>query len=214
MSQALVPTDTTTSLAIVGDSGYLAEVIAIANASGYGIEHVYTDEQHARSAALTLGVGVAAEPLPTIPGMSVVVAISHPNERRRLSEQLTSSGLLVISLMDPSATIGPAAIIGPGSIVSPGVRIAPCLSIGKHCLIHTSAVISHDGVIGDYVTISPSATLTGGVRVGDRASIGAGATILPNVTIGPDATVGAGAVVTRDVEPGDIVAGVPAKSRR
>ena len=43
------------------------------------------------------------------------------------------------------------------------------------------------------------------------ASIGSGATILCGVTIGEDAMIGAGAVVTRDVAPGETVAGVPAR---
>ena len=49
------------------------------------------------------------------------------------------------------------------------------------------------------------------VRIGDRAWIGAGAILLPGVTIGNDAVVGAGAVVTRDVPPGVVAAGNPAR---
>jgi acetyltransferase-like isoleucine patch superfamily enzyme len=49
-------------------------------------------------------------------------------------------------------------------------------------------------------------------RVGRRASIGSGAVILCGVTIGEGALVGAGAVVTRDVPPGGVVAGVPARA--
>lgn len=41
--------------------------------------------------------------------------------------------------------------------------------------------------------------------------IGANATILPGVTIGENSIIGAGAVVTRDVAPGTVVAGVPAR---
>ena len=35
--------------------------------------------------------------------------------------------------------------------------------------------------------------------------------ILPGVTIGPNAIVAAGSVVTKDVAPGDVVAGIPAR---
>ncbi len=45
------------------------------------------------------------------------------------------------------------------------------------------------------------------------ASIGSGAVILGGVRIGARALVGAGAVVTRDVSPGETVAGVPARAR-
>jgi UDP-2-acetamido-3-amino-2,3-dideoxy-glucuronate N-acetyltransferase len=46
------------------------------------------------------------------------------------------------------------------------------------------------------------------------ATIGSGATVLGGLRIGEGATVGAGAVVTRDVAPGEIVAGNPARPIR
>jgi acetyltransferase-like isoleucine patch superfamily enzyme len=49
------------------------------------------------------------------------------------------------------------------------------------------------------------------VRVKKGASIGSGAVIMCGVTIGEKAVVGAGAVVTKDVPPGAVVAGVPAR---
>jgi len=47
-----------------------------------------------------------------------------------------------------------------------------------------------------------------------RAAIGSGATLLCGITIGEGAVVGAGAVVTKDVPPGAVVAGNPAKVLR
>jgi acetyltransferase-like isoleucine patch superfamily enzyme len=43
------------------------------------------------------------------------------------------------------------------------------------------------------------------------ASLGSGAVVLGGLTIGAGALVGAGAVVTRDVAPGETVAGSPAR---
>lgn len=49
------------------------------------------------------------------------------------------------------------------------------------------------------------------ITVGDNVWIGGSAIVLPGVTIGADSIVGAGSVVTRDVPPGVVVAGNPAR---
>lgn len=49
------------------------------------------------------------------------------------------------------------------------------------------------------------------IEVMDNVFIGLGAKILPGVRIGPNAIVAAGSVVTKDVPPGSVVGGVPAR---
>jgi acetyltransferase-like isoleucine patch superfamily enzyme len=51
----------------------------------------------------------------------------------------------------------------------------------------------------------------GTIEIFDNCMIGANTTLLYNIKIGPNAVVGAGSVVTKDVPPGTIVAGNPAK---
>ena len=51
------------------------------------------------------------------------------------------------------------------------------------------------------------------VHIGSDVWIGGGAIILPGVAIGDGAVIGAGSVVTRDVAPGQTVAGNPARAR-
>ena len=89
-------------------------------------------------------------------------------------------------------------IIGDDVGIGPGVRI-----LGS---AHTGELLSLP-VIATDLMIAP-------VRIGQGADIGVGAILLPGVTIGEGAIVGAGAVVNRDVAPGTIVAGVPARLLR
>jgi acetyltransferase-like isoleucine patch superfamily enzyme len=49
------------------------------------------------------------------------------------------------------------------------------------------------------------------VVIGDYAWLGPRCIILPGVTVGEGAVVAAGAVITKDVEPYEVVAGVPAR---
>lgn len=82
------------------------------------------------------------------------------------------------------------------------IRIAEDVDVGTHTHIWTIEHDVHDDAHG----------ITGGpVAIGDHVWIASRATILPGVTIGRGAVVAAGAVVTRDVPPGAIVAGVPAR---
>ncbi|WP_053912846.1 sugar O-acetyltransferase [Streptomyces sp. TP-A0875] len=52
------------------------------------------------------------------------------------------------------------------------------------------------------------------IVIGDNVWIGGGAIVLPGVTIGDDSVVGAGAVVTKDVPPGVVAVGNPARTVR
>jgi maltose O-acetyltransferase len=52
------------------------------------------------------------------------------------------------------------------------------------------------------------------IRIGNGVWIGGGAIILPGVTIGDGSVIGAGSVVPRDVPPGKVAAGNPARITR
>lgn len=52
------------------------------------------------------------------------------------------------------------------------------------------------------------------IAVADNVWLGAGSIVCPGVTIGEDTVVGAGAVVTKDLPPGVVAAGVPARVLR
>lgn len=122
------------------------------------------------------------------------------------------------------------ACIGEHVHIYPSVRIAiPWhLSIGDYTAVGDRAILYALGPIriGDRVTISQGAHLCAGthdwrdptmpllkppIHIGDDAWVCADAFIGPNVTVGNRAIVGARAVVMRDVAPGAIVAGNPAR---
>ena len=110
-----------------------------------------------------------------------------------------------------NAAIGANCKISSHSFVCEGVTIEDDCFIGHHvCFVNDPYPRATSGdVLQTEVDWKVIPT-----RVCRGASIGSGAVILCGVTIGEGALVGAGAVVTKDVQPGGIVAGVPARLLR
>lgn len=125
--------------------------------------------------------------------------------------------------------IGDETKIGAFVEVQKNARIGKRCKISSHTFICEGVTIEDNVFVGHGVTFIndtyPRATTGGALQteadwkveptlVKKGASIGSGATILCNVTIGENAIVGAGSVVTKDVPPGSIVLGNPARVHR
>tara|TARA_E500000305_G_C4028989_1_gene243574 strand:- start:1543 stop:1968 length:426 start_codon:yes stop_codon:yes gene_type:complete len=126
--------------------------------------------------------------------------------------------------------------IGPGCDIEPriDVGLGPRLKIGRCCQINQDVII-RTAQLGNYVMLAPGVVmldrqhnfasvdvpmaLQGSTdrvttMIGDDVWVGQNSIIMPGVAVGTGAVIAAGAVVTHDIEPYQIVAGVPARPIR
>jgi acetyltransferase-like isoleucine patch superfamily enzyme len=125
--------------------------------------------------------------------------------------------------------------VGDDTRLGSFVEVQKNVTIGARCKVSSHTFLCEGVTVEDEVFIGhgvmfindldPRATADGRpqteadwqvmpTRICRGASIGSGAVILAGVTVGAGALVGAGAVVTKDVAPGTIVAGCPARFLR
>jgi acetyltransferase-like isoleucine patch superfamily enzyme len=123
--------------------------------------------------------------------------------------------------------IGDDVKIGTFVEIQKGAKIGNRCKISSHTFICEGVTLEDEVFIGHNVVFTndlhPRATNDDGQLQTDadwkclptlvkrRASIGSGVTLLCGITIGENAMIGAGSVVTKDVPPGAIVVGNPAR---
>ena len=146
----------------------------------------------------------------------VSVAIADSLVRKKLAQRCSDAGLAFVDISHAGNVIMDDVEIEAGSILTPFVTITSNVRIGKQFHANIYSYVAHDCVIGDYVTFAPRVMCNGNVHVHDYAYIGTGAILKQGkpgkpLVIGEGAVVGMGAVVTKDVAPGAVVVGNPAK---
>ncbi|WP_328581250.1 gamma carbonic anhydrase family protein [Streptomyces sp. NBC_00370] len=130
--------------------------------------------------------------------------------------------------IDPSAFLAPTSVVVGEVFVAAGVSVwyhtvlrADCgaIRLGADCNIQDNCTLHSDPgmplTVGERVSVGHNAVLHG-CTVEDDVLIGMGATVLNGAHIGAGSLVAAQTLVPQGmrVEPGSMVAGVPAKVRR
>lgn len=161
--------------------------------------------------------------------MTSAVETGPVNEapHRLIDDVRFGAGVVVRSFVNLyGCRIGDRTQIGTFVEIQRGAEIGAACKIQSHSFVCDGVRIEDEVFVGHGVTFvndrRPRATVGDGAlqteadwellaTVVERgASIGSGATILGGVRIGSGATIGAGALVSRDVGPGETVAGNPA----
>jgi bifunctional UDP-N-acetylglucosamine pyrophosphorylase/glucosamine-1-phosphate N-acetyltransferase len=131
--------------------------------------------------------------------------------------------LIIDSQIADDAKVGPMAHLREHADIGPDARIGNFVEV-KKSKVGQGTKASHltylgDATIGENTNIG-AGTITcnyDGVRknethIGNDVKIGSDTMLIAPVTVGDGAVTGAGSVVTKDVEPGKLVVGAPARA--
>ena len=128
----------------------------------------------------------------------------------RISDHAEIKDYVVIQASRDAVTIGEYTQINAFTVIFgySEVNIGKNVMIGPHCMISSG---NHNFKQTEVPMRFVSSLTKGPTIIEDNVWIGSHCVITDGVKIGKDAVIGAGSVVTKDVQPFDIVAGVPAR---
>lgn len=206
----------TREVVVVGAGGMGREAVDVARAAGVRVVGVVDDAPSAidlgRLARLHVPfLGPVDSWLVHAGTTPWVVGVGSPEVRRRLAGRLDGARGRPAVLVHPAATVGSDSHLGPGSVVCAGARVSTGVRAGRHAHVCPGATLGHDAELADFVSVNPGALVSGSVQIGEAVLVGAGAVVLQGLSVGPESVVGASACVVRDVAPGLVVRGVPAR---
>jgi bifunctional UDP-N-acetylglucosamine pyrophosphorylase / glucosamine-1-phosphate N-acetyltransferase len=145
-----------------------------------------------------------------------------------LLDTVVGDGARVEHSVGRGAEVGEGATVGPYAFLRPGTVLGPDVKVGAYCEVKNTRVgrgskVPHLSYVGD-AEIGEDANLGAGTitanydgvnkhrtTIGDGAFTGVNTNLIAPVTIGDGAYLGAGSVVNKDIPPGKLAVGMPAR---
>src|SRR4051794_33427123 len=181
-------------------------------------------------AMVTLAEDVTLEPNVILRGTTSIGEGSTIGAGSQIVDSTIGAGCLVWASVVEGSTVEDGAKVGPFSHLRPGSHVGPDAEVGnfaelKNTRLGRGVKQHHVSYLGDAElgagTNVGAGTITANfdgrqkhrTTIGERVFLGVDTMLRAPLTVGDDAKTGAGAVVTRDVPPGKLAVGMPARMR-
>lgn len=145
-------------------------------------------------------------------GIALVWGIAFPTVKKKLFDKYQDLSFEFPNFIAKDAWISEAVSFGKGCIVYPGTAINYETAIDDFVVINMNCSLGHNCSIKSFSSLAPGVNLGGNTTIGSCVEMGIGSSTVQGIAIENDATVGGQAMVIVNVNRGEMVVGIPAKS--
>lgn len=198
---------------IYGAGGHAVAVLGTAEECGFEIDGFIDDFSHDPGRRF-LGKRVFANEVIS-EGDTVFMGFGNNRLRQQIACDLLKRGVLLPTLIHPSAVVARTAEIAEGSFVGANVVVDPFCRIGRFCILNNGAVFCHQSQLGEGANLCPGVAIAGNVDIKERVWVGIGSSVIEKIRIAADVFIGGGSVVVKNItEENSLYFGVPAKIQK
>jgi UDP-perosamine 4-acetyltransferase len=134
--------------------------------------------------------------------------------RKTIFNKLVQKNFDIVNCIHPSAIISSSVKLGSGIVIFAGVILNPEVVVHDNCIIATGSTIDHETIIKSHCLISAGVSIGANTCIDEESLCALGSKVISQVNVGRNVLVAAGAVVTNNILDGEIVFGIPAKTKK
>lgn len=195
---------------LIGAGDHAKVVLSALEACGFECAGIYDDNPAlwGRSLWCLPILGQVAE-MPDDVDIMAVVAVGDNGVRRDICGRFKN--VRWPAVVHPRSIVDSSVRLGEGTIVIAGCIIESDTVVGRQSILNSGCYLGHDTEVGDYCHAAPRSATGNNVTLGEGVFLGIGSLVRPYTAIGGWTTVGLGGAVVKNIGPGGIWMGSPAR---
>jgi sugar O-acyltransferase (sialic acid O-acetyltransferase NeuD family) len=180
--------------------------------AGFAVEGAYLDTRELYGLPVVALEEIEAHFPPEQTAAFVAISSTKLNRiRTRLYEEVKGRGYSFATYVSSKAFVWHNVEIGENTMIFENNVLQHRVRIGANAVLWSGNHVGHQTQIEDHCFISSHVVISGFCTVGRSSFMGVNSCVGDYLTIGEDCVVGAGAVVVRNLEPGKVYVGNPAR---